>query len=99
MEYLQGNLEYLDSFLKTNIPEIRLIRPEGTYIPFLDCRALKMNAKGLQTFFVNEAKVAMDGGDWFGTGGEGFMRMNIATPRALLREGLERIERAVKTLR
>ena len=41
----------------------------------------------------------MDGGDWFGTGGEGFMRMNIATPRALLREGLERIERAVKTLR
>ena len=99
MEYLQGNLEFLDSFLKTNIPEIRLIRPEGTYIPFLDCRALKKSAKDLQAFFVNEAKVAMDGGDWFGTGGEGFVRMNIATPRALLREGLERIERAIGKLR
>lgn len=96
--YLEENIDYMEDFLAKRIPSIRLIRPEGTYIPLLDCRDLKMTAPELQEFLVKEARIALDGGDWFGTGGEGFARINIATPRKLLQEGLERIEKAVSKL-
>lgn len=96
--YLEGNLDLTEDFLARNIPGISLVRPEGTYIPLLDCRSLSMRGPELQQFLVEKAGVALDGGDWFGTGGEGFARINVATPRALLREGLERISRAVQDL-
>lgn len=53
----------------------------------------------LQNFFINEAGLALDGGDWFGTGGEGFARINIATPRKLLEEGLVRLEKSISHLK
>ena len=98
LEYLEGNLDFTEDFLAKNLPGISLVRPEGTYIPLLDCRSLSMTGPELQKFLVDRARVALDGGDWFGTGGEGFARINIATPRSLLQEGLERISRAVKEL-
>ncbi len=97
--YLEENLDFMDDFLKTRVPEISLIRPEGTYIPLIDCRSLCMNGPELQNFFINEAGLALDGGDWFGTGGEGFARINIATPRKLLEEGLVRLEKSISHLK
>jgi len=96
LAYLERNLDFTERFLAANLPEISLLRPEGTYIPLLDCRKLNMTGHQLQEFLVRKAGVALDGGDWFGTGGEGFARINIATPRSLVQEGLEKISKAVR---
>ncbi|MFA5472185.1 MAG: cystathionine beta-lyase, partial [Aminobacteriaceae bacterium] len=96
--YLEGNLDFIEEFLAERLPGIRLIRPEGTYIPLLDCRSLDLTGPELQNLLVEKGGVALDGGHWFGTGGTGFARINIAAPRILIQEGMERIEKAVKSL-
>ncbi|GED53211.1 hypothetical protein BBO01nite_24520 [Brevibacillus borstelensis] len=72
-----------------------MIQPEGTYLVWLDCRELGMDAKTLEQFFRKQAKVALDEGYKFGKGGEGFTRVNIACPRSVLEEGLQRMASAV----
>lgn len=95
LKVLVGNLELADSFFKEHIPGMRLVMPEGTYVPFVDCRGMGLSPEGLQEFLVHKAGVAMNDGAMFGPEGRGFARLNIATPRCLLQEGLERIQRAV----
>jgi cystathionine beta-lyase len=99
LEYLQGNLEFLMDYIHTHIPSIKVVRPEGTYLVWLDFRELGLGKKELDDFVVQRAKVALDRGHMFGTGGEGFQRMNIACPRALLEQGLKQIADAVDTFR
>ncbi|MGM0601736.1 MAG: MalY/PatB family protein [Bacillota bacterium] len=99
-QYLKENLDYTADYLKKEIPEIKLIYPEGTYLLWLDCRGLGFeDNKKLIDFFNNKAKVGLNPGTWFGESGKGFMRMNIACPRSRLKEGLRRISNAVKNLR
>lgn len=98
LHYLEGNLAFIDTFLAEHLPEVSLLRPEGTYVPLLDCRSLKLSGPQLEKLLVEKGKVALDGGHWFGTGGEGFVRINIATPRSLLKDGMERITRAIGSL-
>lgn len=90
IKYLEGNVLLVDEFLNKN-SKIKLVKPEGTYVPFLDCRELFLDRDALKKFFYEEAKVAVNSGHTFGTGGDGFMRLNIATPREILTEGLKRI--------
>jgi len=78
--YLKETLEFVRNYLTAHLPEIRLIEPEGTYLLWLDCRSLGMNDEELKHFFVQEAGVGLSPGTVFGTGGSGFMRMNIGTP-------------------
>ena len=92
--YLAGNIRYLDGELRANMPRIKLIQPEGTYLMWLDCRELRMDDQTLDDFFTNQAAVGLDKGFWFGTEGSGFMRMNIACPRATLEEAVRRLRRA-----
>lgn len=99
MEYLQGNLEYLKSFLEERVPEMKMGEVQATYLIWLDCRALGMDHKVMMDFFLKEAKVALNDGYTFGPGGDGFMRLNIACPRAQLVEALNRIEVAIKKIR
>ena len=96
LDYLEGNLTFLKEFIETNLKEIKVILPEGTYLVWLDCRELGMDAKALEDFFWKKAKIAFDEGYTFGAGGEGFTRVNIACPRDILEEGLKRMEKAVK---
>ena len=98
LSYLNENLKFLMKYFKERIPRIKVIKPEGTYLVWLDCRPLGLSAKDLNNFMLKKAGVALDDGDWFGTEGEGFMRINIACPRSVLEEGLKRIERAVNSL-
>lgn len=91
--YLEQNIAYLDSYLKEHMPRIRLIRPEGTYLMWLDCRELGLRREALDDFFTNKAEVALDKGFWFGEEGDGFMRMNIACPRKTLEKALAQIQR------
>lgn len=98
IEYLQGNLDYTHEFLKTRIPKIKLGDIQATYLLWLDCRALKMEHAAMMDFFLHTAKVALNDGYTFGQCGDGFMRLNIACPRAQLQEALERMEKAVNSL-
>jgi len=95
LEYLQGNLRLAEAAFKRNIPGIDANTPEGTYLMWLDCRGLALAQEELMRFISHDAKVGLNDGATFGPGGEGFLRMNIACPRSILSEGLERLEAAV----
>lgn len=94
--YLTENLEFLKEFIKSKIPEVKVIEPDATYLVWLDCRELGLDAKELEHVIQKQGKVAFDEGYIFGLEGEGFTRINIACPRALLEEGLKRFSQALK---
>jgi cystathionine beta-lyase len=96
MAYIRGNLDYLIEFTQTNLPELQVMDAEGTYLAWMDCRGLGMNAEELKSFFLTEAKVALGEGSGFGEEGTGFYRMNLACTRSTLEEGLNRINNAVR---
>ncbi|MDO8989413.1 MAG: pyridoxal phosphate-dependent aminotransferase [Sideroxyarcus sp.] len=95
MVYLQGNRDFVGDFVARHLPAINVIHAEGTYLLWLDCRGLGMGDAELREFFVRKAKVGMNPGTAFGKSGSGFMRLNIASPRHVIAEALERIERAL----
>ncbi len=99
LEYLKGNLDFLKDFIKRNIPEVKIVEPEGTYMVWMDFRAVEGDPEKLQEFLLKVAKVAFVGGDQFRTGGAGFERVNIACPRSLLEKGLQQLAGAVKAYR
>mgnify|MGYP000853093023 FL=1 len=94
--YLEGNRDFMRSFLEERIPSIKTSNLEGTYLAWLDCRDLAAEAQNLRDFFVEKAKIAVNDGLGFGPQGKGFIRFNIGCPRPMLREGLSRMERALK---
>lgn len=96
LDYLEGTRDAVGSFLRERLLDIRLLEPEGTYLLWLDCRALGMDDRRLKHFFVHQAGVGMSPGSLFGEGGDGFMRMNIGAPRSVIMKVLENIERAMK---
>lgn len=95
LDYLQGNLDFTISYFAKRIPKINVIKPQGTYLVWLDCRALGLDDMALRNFMRCKARVGLDDGFLFGVGGSGFQRMNIACPRAILEEALHRIDVAV----
>ena len=98
LPYLEANIDFLENSLVERLPKIRLVRPEGTYLALLDCRGLGIDPTTLNNFFLKKARVYFSDGLVFGRELEGFVRINLGCPRALLREALERIEAAVKEL-
>ncbi len=96
--YLQGNVDTLGIFLRENIPSVRLVEPEGTYLLWLDFRELGLDARQLETFLVQKARIAGNPGHWFGREGAGFARINIACPRSRLLQALENLRSAVEQL-
>ncbi len=98
LPYLEANVDFMEKFLRERIPAIRLIRPEGTYLALLDCRALRLEPAALNDFFLKKARVYFSDGRRFGSELDGFVRINFGCPRATLAEALERIEEAVADL-
>jgi cysteine-S-conjugate beta-lyase len=94
--YLQQNLDFIETFLTTNLPRVKLIKPEATYLAWLDFSDYGLTDRELQTVMQQKAKVAMDDGFIFGPGGEQFQRINFACPRATLEQALERIAESLK---
>ncbi len=89
MVYLKGNLDLLLDFFKSNIPIIKPVTPEATYMVWLDCHAMNMSSKELQQFMIGKAKLGLSNGNLFGENGEGFQRINIACPKRILMKALE----------
>ncbi len=96
LDYVEDNIRLVEDFCADNLPGIRSLRPQASFLVWLDCRQLGLNHAQLNDLFVNRARLALNDGEMFGPGGEGFMRLNVATPRVVLREALERIALALK---
>lgn len=94
-KYLSSNLEFVRDYLKNNLPQIKLIEPEGTYLIWLDFTALGLSEAQREDLIVNKAKLWLDSGAIFGNAGDGFERINIATNKAVLKEALDRIHDAI----
>jgi cystathionine beta-lyase len=86
----------LREFLAKNIPEIKLVEPEGTYFAWLDCSGLGLDGQGLNDLVTNKAKLWLDAGHIFGGGAEQFQRVVLACPRQTLERALEQLARAVE---
>lgn len=93
-EYLSGNIAYASAFIHEHMPELSVIKPEGTYLLWVDCRAVDTAESGLKQWIEQTARVSVSFGSSFGADGEGFIRINIAAPRSVLKEALERIAAA-----
>ena len=98
MVYIEDNLDYLQNFVYNNISGIDVIRPEGTYLVWLDCRELGLDKWALKRLMLGKSRIFLDEGFIFGPEGDGFERINIACPRSILKDALERIQRAVSGL-
>lgn len=95
MGVLESNRDFVYDFLQKHLPEIKMRKPDATYLAWLDCRELKFH-EGASNFFLKQAKIALNRGEDFGEGGQGFVRLNFGCSRELLTEGLERMEKAIR---
>jgi cystathionine beta-lyase len=95
LPYLEANRDFVADFVSRELPGVRHFAPEGTYLAWLDCRALDL-APSPQRFFLERAKVGLSDGPSFGKPGEGFVRLNFATSRPLLTRALEQMARSLR---
>jgi cysteine-S-conjugate beta-lyase len=96
LAYLTKTRDFVAEFLAMHIPQIKLIAPEGTYLLWLDCRALNLNDQALKQFFIEDAGLGLSPGTLFGQEGSGFMRMNIGAPKQVVANALNNIAKALR---
>lgn len=95
LAYVEGNIAYVEQLLAERLPAIRAMRPQASFLVWLDCRKLGLDHAALLDLFVNRAKLALNDGEMFGPGGEGFMRINVGTPRCVLKQAMTQLANAV----
>ena len=98
LAYIQGNIDYVDEFLKLHTPKIKAIRPQASFLVWLDCREMGLAQDALNDFFVDKAHLALNNGVAFGEEGEGFMRLNVASPRSVLEKAMKQLADAYAAL-
>ena len=96
LAYLESNIELVESFCKERIPQIKPIRPQASFLIWLDCRDLGLDHDSLISLFIERAGLALNDGEMFNPGGQGFMRLNIGCPRETVKAALLKLEQAVK---
>lgn len=94
-KYIDKNRETVAEFVKSELPQIKLVKSEATYLLWLDCSEVCENSKKLAAFIRKETGLYLSNGVQYGTGGEKFLRLNIACPRARLADGLERLKKGI----
>ena len=95
MEYIQKNIDFVDNFLLKHIPQIKVVRPEASFLIWLDCRDLNLSQPELENFFIRKANLGLNSGTMFGKEGEGFMRLNVGCPLITLEKALDNLKKAV----
>ena len=96
LDYVQGNVDFVDGWLRENLPQIRAVRPQASFLIWLDCRKLGLPQPALVDLFINRAHLALNDGTVFGPEGTGFMRLNAGCPRANLLSAMEALKKAVQ---
>ena len=97
--YIEGNIDFVADFCQKHIPAIKAIKPEASFLMWLDCRALGLDADALNSLFIHDAHLGLNRGDMFGAAGAGFMRFNIATQRSVLADALQNLAKAINGLK
>lgn len=97
LSYVRENIAFTKSYIENNIPEIKILEPEGTYLVWVDFRGLSLSNQELEELIVKKAGLWLDSGSIFGPAGEGFQRINVACARTTLTEALERLKFAIRT--
>lgn len=97
-EYVDENISFMSNYLKEKIPVLKMTRPEGTYLVWVDFRDTGMSTEEIERFIVEKAHIAVDVGSWFGNNGSGFLRFNLACPRLLLERAMKQLDQAMKGL-
>lgn len=95
LAYINGNIDYVEQTLRERMPDIGMIRPDASYLIYLDCRRLELTQQAVNALFAERAHLALNDGSSFGAVGTGFMRFNIASPRAVVAEALDRLSAAL----
>lgn len=95
LSYVEGNVLFVEDYLQREIPSIKAIRPQASFLIWLDCRALGLSQTELVDLFVNKARLALNDGSMFGPGGEGHMRLNVGCPRSILAKALQQLKEAI----
>ena len=98
LAYVEDNVRFVEDYCRERIPGVRPIRPQASFLVWLNCRGLGLNHDKLLELFIDKAHLALNDGEMFGPGGEGFMRLNVGTPRSVLRQALEQLAKAVNEL-
>lgn len=93
LQYISDNVDFVDSYCREHIPAIKVVRPDASFLVWLDCRELGLDPEALARLFVEDARLALNTGTTFGA--PGYMRLNIGTPRAILEEALSRLSTAI----
>jgi len=96
LNYIDSNFRYLKEFVKNELPDVKYVNPEGTYLAWLDFNSTGLNDEELKNLILHKAKVVLDEGNMFGSGGEGFQRINVACPILILKESMKRIKKALQ---
>lgn len=98
LAYVEDNVRFVEDYCREHIPGIRPLRPQASFLVWLNCRGLELSHDKLLDLFIDKAHLALNDGEMFGPGGEGFMRLNVGTPRSVLRQALEQLTKAVNEL-
>jgi cystathionine beta-lyase len=98
LHYVEGNIKFVEDYCREHMPQIRPLRPQASFLIWLNCRDLHLSHEQLIHLFVDEAHLALNDGEMFGQGGQGFMRLNIAMPRKIVEQGMRQLAEAVKKL-
>ena len=94
--YVESNILFVETFCKEHMPAIKPLRPQASFLIWLDCRALHLSHDELLHLFIDEAHLALNDGEMFGPGGEGYMRLNVGCPRKLVEQALQQLCEAVQ---
>lgn len=98
LAYVENNVRFVEDYCRERIPGVRPLRPQASFLVWLNCRGLELSHDKLLDLFIDKAHLALNDGEMFGPGGEGFMRLNVGTPRSVLRQALEQLAKAVNEL-
>lgn len=98
LAYIEGNIEFVESFCRERIPQVKPLRPQASFLVWLDCRELGLDHDSLISLFIDKAGLALNDGEMFNPGGEGFMRLNIGTSRKVIENALLSLEKAINIL-
>ena len=98
LTYVQGNIDEVVSYIKENIPQLKAIIPQASYLVFIDFSALQLNQKDIVALCTNRAHLALNDGSIYGEEGNGYMRINLACPRSVVRQALAQLKDAITSI-
>ena len=98
IKYIEDNVDFAIDYIKNYMPQLKVKKPEGTYLLWVDFSNLNVDKKDLKNALINKGRIALSDGSSFGIGGDGYYRINLACPRSMVLEGLKRIEFAINSL-